>query len=182
MKNIILDIDDVTLQYVSALINYLNKSLGKNARKRQIKSWDLEKHYPAPKEEISKAWREFTDTKEFSNLRLIAGAKNGIQELSNYGKIYFVTYRNNGVREKTEENLKKVPAVWKDLIFSDRQSKIDIYRRLNASLVIDDSPSHILEAKNEGIEVLLFNQPWNQELDVGKQRVRNWKEILEYVK
>lgn len=178
-KKIIVDIDEVTLCYVSALIKYLNEKCKKNFRKRQIKSWDLNKYYPISNEELSRVWVEFTKRDEFSNLRLVNNAKQGIQELSKYGKIYFVTYRKKETKEKTEKNLEnKLPAVWQDVIFSDKQDKDKIFKKLNPRLIIDDSADQIQHAMNLGFDFLLFNCPWNKELDVGDKRVYSWKEII----
>ncbi len=182
MKNIVLDIDDVTLSYASALVSYLNKGFGKSFQKRQIKSFDLSLYYPLDKKSLSRGWEEFSRTEKYSNLRLINQAGDGINQISDLGKIYFVTCRQEELRKETEKNLRKVPEVWEDLIFTNGFCKGEIYKKINPFLVIDDNVNNFLESQRQGIDSLLFNQPWNQCIDVEEKRMRNWNEILEYLK
>ena len=47
--------------------------------------------------------------------------------------------------------------------------------------MVDDSLEHALDCSENGIKVLLFNQPWNQNGELPKSitRVYNWKEVLD---
>ncbi|MEM3405368.1 MAG: hypothetical protein QW117_00105 [Candidatus Pacearchaeota archaeon] len=178
MKNFIIDVDDVILQYVPALINYFNKKFNLKIKKRQIKSWEFSNYIPLPKERVLEVWEEFIKDNNFHNLRLVNYCREGIKKLSEYGNIYLVTYRSNDLKEKTEKNLNKLSKVWKDLIFTNKNKKIDICKKLDAFLIVDDSPISVREAKESNIISFLFDQPWNKKENKYSYRVKNWKEIL----
>jgi len=178
-KKIVVDIDEVVLDYVNALLKHLNEKFNMNIKKKQIKSWNITSYYPIPEEKLIYEWERFCEKDSFSNLRLINNAKEGIKKLSKYGEIYFVTYRSKNQKEKTEKNLEnKLPSLWQEIIFSNRNNKREIYEKLNPVLIIDDSSEQIKNAIELGFNFFLFNAPWNQEIDVGEKRAYGWKDIM----
>jgi len=181
MEKIVIDVDDVILNYASALIRHLNSNFGKNFRKKQVKSWDLAGYYPIETEEVIKVWEKFHETEQYSNLKIVDKAKEGMAELSKKGEIYLATYRDERFREKTERNLEKLPSIWEELIFTNGGRKRDIYKKLNASYVIDDSLRNVSDALQEKVEnTILFDQPWNHQDDAkfNYRRYRGWDEII----
>lgn len=50
--------------------------------------------------------------------------------------------------------------------------------------MIDDTPRVVLEMANYGIKSLLFDRPWNLEVEENPliQRVKSWEEIYDILK
>jgi uncharacterized HAD superfamily protein len=63
------------------------------------------------------------------------------------------------------------------------RKKSDICRDLSIELLIDDNLPTALEAAAEGLDVFLFDQPWNRDavLSRGVTRVRSWNEIAQKI-
>lgn len=181
MKKIIVDVDDVTLNYVPALVRYMNAELGTNLRKRDIKSWALASHFPVDQTKAQRTFESFHRTEEFANLRLVRWAKQEILELTEQAEIYFVTSRGDELRNQTEGNLKmKLPEIWQDILYSNWGSKVEIYRKIKPWAVIDDGPHYVEEALEHGINAWLYNEPWNQDVNgaANQKRVQNWREFM----
>jgi 5'(3')-deoxyribonucleotidase len=54
---------------------------------------------------------------------------------------------------------------------------------VDCQLYIDDNPERLLELAAKRPNVVIFDQPWNQEVETkpGLIRCKGWKEVLEYV-
>ena len=60
--------------------------------------------------------------------------------------------------------------------------KVSICKTEKVDLFIDDSIENCIAINNIGIDTLLFNSVLNEKQNVNIKRVRNWKEIFEYIK
>ena len=50
----------------------------------------------------------------------------------------------------------------------------------NVVFAVDDHPQHVQDYLNQGIQVFLMDQPWNQCFSAsGVTRVSNWGQLLE---
>ena len=59
------------------------------------------------------------------------------------------------------------------------RKKHEVCKEIGIDLLIDDYLGHANECSNDGIRVLLFDQPWNQgKLSNGTKRVYSWKDII----
>ena len=59
------------------------------------------------------------------------------------------------------------------------KSKYDICKELGISLILEDNKKTSLECATNGMDVILFDQPWNQGLTHKNiTRVKDWKEAM----
>lgn len=60
--------------------------------------------------------------------------------------------------------------------------KSDICKKLGADLLVDDQLEHAEDCARVGIEVLLYNSPWNQGIPLcGVTRVYSWHDIIDKI-
>ena len=58
------------------------------------------------------------------------------------------------------------------------ESKVDIAKKQNIDVFIDDSFDNFVELNNAGIFTYLYSAPWNMKYDVGHMRINNLKDIM----
>lgn len=124
------------------------------------------------KDEFSILYPYFTEM--LGNVNLKANAKEVIKKLTNLGhELYIITARSNKysarIEDVTLDMLDKNSIVVKKVYFGE-DKKSTLAKKLKLDLMIDDSVEVYKNMKKEGIECILFGD-----------KIRNWKEILEYI-
>lgn len=61
---------------------------------------------------------------------------------------------------------------------SDSYEKVGLLKALKADVYVDDKPSTFKECIKAGINVYLYDQPWNRKIETDK-RIKNLKELKE---
>lgn len=118
------------------------------------------------------------------NAKLKDNVKEVIDKLREEGnKIYLITYRNdfygNDYKKITERFLEKNDLIV-DGVYYKCTDKSVMCKKLNIDLFIDDKIVHCKEVSNISIDTLIFDSNYNK--DASFKRVRNFKEIYNYVK
>lgn len=117
----------------------------------------------------------------FTNTLPIKGAAEGVNYLSHYFEIIYLTARPKWAEELTRTWLKKHWFPEGLVICTDDKS--DWIIKLGANLAIDDSPKEIT-AINKLIRVCIYEQPYNKELSHIGYRFNwsnNWvRNIMDY--
>lgn len=85
-------------------------------------------------------------------------------------------------RSWTEKN--RLP--FNDILFCSEENtppqKLEYCRRISADIMIDDNPEIAVFLAENGMNVLLFDAPYNQSTEHENiTRVRSWNEILRYI-
>ena len=124
------------------------------------------------KDEFSILYPYFTEM--LGNVNLKANAKEVIRKLTDLGhELYIITARSNKysarIEDVTLDMLDKNSIVVKKVYFGE-DKKSTLAKKLKLDLMIDDSVEVYKNMKKEGIECILFGD-----------KIRNWKEILEYI-
>ena len=102
--------------------------------------------------------------------------KKVLTELANNNlDIILITARSIEDKNLTTNWLKKHNIPYDKLFFSD--NKVEICKKENIQLFIDDHIKHLLPMKKVGIPILLMNMKHNQEVNGEFKRVNNWLEI-----
>ena len=119
-------------------------------------------------------------------------AVKGVKELTKLGcEIVIVTSRVSKVAKPTRQWAEKYfSGMISDIFHLNYNSlnpivgKEDICKENEIRLLIDDHPYIIESMRNNGINTLLFDCPWNQDVIEGPLvlRVRSWQEIADYVR
>ena len=180
------DLDNSILDFDRPYFEFCNKRLGTNIKYNEIFSANYWEILNIPKEEAIHLVHEFQETKEFSNLNFIDGAKENISLLSErYGKFPILTSRDNKFELKTKRHIERIlPLSISDVYHCDQhfdqngRSKAHICDQLGIDVLIEDNVNHSIQCADIGVRVLLLDRPWNQNFSYSNVvRVRDWYEI-----
>ena len=121
--------------------------------------------------------------KIFDNCPLKKDAKRVINDLYKDNEIYFISARANRhvplLEEKTVEYLKLHKIKYTDIYFG-HDSKIDMFKKLNLDIMLDDDYDVYEEITNDNLKAIMFDGALNR----NKQgvKVNSWLEFEEYIK
>jgi hypothetical protein len=84
---------------------------------------------------------------------------------------------------------KYFPGIFSGIRFTNTYSgsgiklkKSQVCKEFNAKIIIEDDLMHITDCASNGIQVIVYNHPWNREgLSENITRVSDWNEILEKI-
>ncbi len=115
-------------------------------------------------------------------LQLKPYVKEVLDELSKDNELYIITarsrYYSNNVIKLTKEFIKKNNLPIKEIYFECfEEGKAIMCNKLKIDLFIDDKVNNCLEVQKIGIDVLLFNNKYEN-----LNSVDNWLDVLKYVK
>lgn len=168
-KTIGIDVDDVTLDLVTAWLHRYNCDHNDFLVESDIKSWGIGSY--------TKIGRKFYDYLKDPNLyakvRPIENSLSGVQSLNDMGfRVIFIT------ASTTEQSGVKYNILYNCGFLNRRE---DYYEAKDKSLIacdylVDDNPDNVKTAYGEGI---IYTREWNKSL-IGYPRVDNWLEIINY--
>ena len=120
------------------------------------------------------------------DLKVKDGAKEYIDKLKEDGHIiYIITGRDNGeysdAFNMTQEWLNNKKIYYDKLIFTNayKHDKYAVCIENNIDIMIDDSKTMCENYRDNGVNVLLMDSPYNKDSDL--KRANNWKEIYDYI-
>lgn len=174
----LIDIDDVLAELAEYWISLYNKDYGENLKKSDIHDWNIGGYTKIG----SKMYDYLDDPHLYENIQTVPYALNGINAIRNNDPEYemiYVTHSTRGhVGQKYDWLIKHGFLQEHDQYF-EGLSKHSISKFLfKADVMIDDNPRHIQEF--EGELAVLFNQPWNIELQkTHSPTLKNWKVLID---
>ena len=186
-RRIAVDLDEVIVDFIPAFLKFFNDRYGRNISFADITSYNLwESGIGETKEEAIKYVLEFCSTDSFTYVPLVRGSKEAINQLAGKYQVNVVTSRTEGLREKTDEFLRRhfpnTPLVVNyasDFYGGNNQTKAQICKALGVDVVIEDNLSYAFDCSKSGLIVYLLNKPWNQGiLPENIKRVESWQEIV----
>ncbi len=181
-----IDLDGVIADFVSGFLKFYNLKFNENILFENWQSYHFYDNLRKTKEEEIKLIDEFYNSNFFDDINLIDGAKKGVERLTIDNKVSIITARPIEYKEKTENFFKKNFSMnnW-DIFYSEKPKGVEIdkksiCKKLGIELMIEDSQDYARGCADEGIKVLLFNQPWNKNSREYENvnRVYNWKEVF----
>jgi len=181
--NIGIDIDGTVANLYESLIPYVRERK-KNPKLKDIttynmKGWNLEGN------KLTEILKGFEHTGEYLTLKPYKNSIKVVNELYENNKIYFLTARDQyqGVSWDTLywlfSNGFKL-----DGMFTKLRTKHNKIKELEIDLLIEDNPNEIdFEANYCGLNCIIYDQPWNQEIKENDliKRCKSWKEIRKYL-
>jgi uncharacterized HAD superfamily protein len=194
-RRIGIDLDDVLADFIGALLLYHNETYGTKLEKRHVTNFSFDSLLGGTLEERIKKVNDFTNTRYSQDMKPIEGAVKGIGALSTFGELFVITSRQDSLKERTAEWIKKYFGNKFSNIFhssnhyskaeNSGKTKAQLCRELGISTLIDDSLDYIKKCPPIGVRGILFGDyPWNQDrnLPVNVSRAKDWKEVLEQIK
>lgn len=189
-----IDVDEILAGFFENLLSYHNQRNGANFRKEDITNyhlWEI-KDWSLSKEETIKEVMDYYKTKMFDELPIIEKSREGTQKLFRRGhNLHIISSRPKEAEEKTISWIKSNYAnIFRSFNFAYSpekdfgKQKHEICRDKSINLIVEDSPLIARDCSENGISVLLFDYPWNNEtynLDSNPniQRIKGWKDLLE---
>lgn len=129
-------------------------------------------------------WNEFHRFGEYGHgykhLEPIEGARDALHKIIETGHdIIYVTNRPTYSKQDTLDSLRMHEFPVRELIFTEGK-KHPIMIERGVDTIIDDSPRVIKELlRFTDVDVYVYNQPFNQNIDGEFTRVSSWAEFLE---
>ena len=183
------DIDEIVTEFVRGYLELYNHKYNKNLKFEELFSYNLWEPLELDKQESIDLANEYYNTKNFENVSLVEGAEQGIKSLNSDHELIFITARPEHIQEKTKVFFKKIfPDFDFEIIYSKGVSggkipKCDLCEAQNVNIFIEDNKEYALECAEKGIKTILFDKPWNKDVDHENIiRVFSWEEILNKIK
>ncbi|MHB8660838.1 MAG: 5' nucleotidase, NT5C type [Minisyncoccota bacterium] len=190
IKTLGIDLDDVVIDFNTALCEWHNRHYGTSYERKDIVSYELAGLWKCTRDEARRRVFDFYNTIEHHLAPPVQGAIEGLHVLKKKNTLVGATSRPKAVRDLTLKWLRRQTLEVFDVIYFlghyhgpavERSiSKAEVCREVRTSLFIDDSLAHATSIACAGIPVLLFDTPWNQgAIPELVTRVSGWDEILE---
>ncbi len=186
LERIHLDIDDTIADTTTAFIEYVKNNYGVILNRNSFLTHSYAScipELPKDKDHI----RDFVNSIYFKKIIPIQDSEEIIKKLSKHNDFVIISGRSEAWKEETRSWLNKFfPSCFSEINLVNQYprpgetkltSKHELCKYLECTLAIDDDPYTALQIHNSCIEVMLFDQPWNKNLNNGIKRVFNWKEI-----
>ncbi len=106
-----------------------------------------------------------------------------LNRLKERHEIYIITARSNDLTNSVDLtiNYLKDYNIPHDKLITRAFDKVDDCIENGIDIMIDDKVSTIETIKAAGIETLLFNSKWNNNVETKSPRVDNWLEVEKYI-
>lgn len=185
-KIIGVDLDDVLLDFNSALCEWHNLKYGTSYTRADIFDFDLKNVWNISQEETNQKIVEFYHSKNHSDSLPMPGAVEAIKKLKQNNHLVIITSKPEYLRGQTDIWLQKYfPNSFESVHFTNnfhrngsKTAKADICDKLGVSVYIEDSIENAKTIAAPDRQVLLFNSPWNQSpIPPELVRVNSWEEI-----
>lgn len=163
------DVDDVTLELVSAWLKKYNTDHCDTLTESDIKSWDIGSYTKIG----HRMYDYLKDPNLYAKVRPVKNSFLGVQTLRNMDfRVIFIT------SSSIEQSGVKYNLLYNTGYLNRRE---DYFEATDKSLIkcdylIDDRPENVIEASGTGI---VYTREWNKSLK-GYLRVNNWNDIITY--
>jgi 5'(3')-deoxyribonucleotidase len=171
------DLDGVCGDYTAAFRLVVAEELGHRPEElAEQRSWDFSEWGLSP-DEFHRLHRvAVLEHRMFRTMPVMAGAADALWRLSDAGAwIRLITHRlyvNWGhavVLEDTAAWLDTAGIPYRDICFLGRKPEVE------ADVYVDDAPHNLDALAREGNEVIVYDQPYNRNVDA--PRARSWAEV-----
>jgi uncharacterized HAD superfamily protein len=197
MKRLVIavDCDDVIVNSALELLKHYHKTYGVEVPPAEAYSNDPKIWGVKDVDERIERVTEYLKTAEYQSLPPIKAALEALLALKEQHELHLVTGRVEFLKPSTLAWIDKhFPGVFTSIEFTNfivpashkhvTRSKADIARQLAADVFIEDHPHHARIVADAGVQVLLYDWPWNRSIGEGVAnvtRVRDWREIVDFI-
>ena len=183
-----LDFDDIITDFLSALLEYHNGKYKRNDKLSDFKEYKYWPVWGVDRDEETKRVLDFHDDGSFDKIKPIRDAVESVNKLSERHKLFIITARSLRFEQKTEAWIKKhfgkkIKVLYSGDFFTGTASnKAKICLNEGISLMLEDNMEYALDCAKNGIRVILFDKPWNQDVEHKNViRVFDWKEAIKEI-
>ncbi len=183
------DCDEVLAQFLKAYLLFHNERYHTDMRPEQFTSYFSWNFLGISREEETKRLYEFYETDYFRTMEPVPGSQEGTARLAEREDLVIITARQFEITEPTQKWITAhYPGRFQGIAFGNHygktpgsQPKAVMCKRFGVHTLIEDSLKNAQECASAGIDVLLYDAPWNQTsaLPERVQRVYSWDAIVE---
>lgn len=180
---LVFDLDDTLLQLTPAFLQYVAKNNKKHVQFSNIKGSLHVLLRMTEKEELD-LWKEFMYQPTYLQVKPEKNLKRTLLNFKKKFRIIILTNRNKHFMKAAKQWLNKyLPNCYDKLISAhkpngDLTPKGKICKKLKAAYLIDDEPNNLYSARENGISIIVFDQPWNQRVSSKIPRISKIKELM----
>jgi len=183
-----IDVDEVLADLMNPLVRFHNENYETNLSRKHFKTFNLWETWGGTEEDAKQKVYDFFQSGYFRNIKPVENSQESINILSKKNNLVIVTSRPDYIKEKTLSWIKEnFQDCFLDVYFTSEWSnngktrKTDICKKINTNFMIEDDLNKSIEIAKIGINVLLFDCPWNKSPNLPKNitRIYNWNEILQ---
>ncbi len=169
-KRITVDLDGVVADLVTPLLSLVAKRYDLHYRFEDVRHYQLERVMPSLSADDVLTMVEETISEKHFQIPAVPGAVSTLQQLSHSYELAIITSRKDIWRVPTEHWIQReLPAIPLETFFTTTADgnvlnghKSTILRDLGSVLHLEDGLHFAKEVAEQGIPVILFDQPWNQ--------------------
>ncbi len=178
--NICIDIDG-TITNPYHFIPYLNDMYNKQITEAECITHKLEELYEVKLDDLLKAFH--TDyIYAYKEANVVEGAKEVIKDLNENHNLYFVTARDEMLKDITQGWLNENDLGYIDVHLLGSDYKVNKAKELECNIFIEDNPSNAMQLAQEGLTVLLIDNNYNKDIDNKNIiRVSSWNDIKDFI-
>ncbi len=192
--NIGVDMDSVLAEIIEPLDSFHNIRYQTNLQFEDHSVYNLMGLWNCTETEMIDRIHEFYLSSYFAQTKPIKGAVEGITKLAKKNKLILITSRPLFIEDMSQKWLdnyfkgKFVKICHTNQVTQAHEKKIkksDVCVRESVEIMIDDHLDYAYDCAQAGIQVLLFEAPWNKKRTIEKKykqnikRVSNWTEITD---
>jgi FMN phosphatase YigB (HAD superfamily) len=191
-KLLLVDVDGVLLDWIGGFATWIRKYQFSDHSQYKFATTGVKllEDGPIPKEIVTNYIKLFNSSLEFGYLNAIEGAKKGLNHL--YKKEWEIVTLSSFSDDELafaarEDNIHDhFGHVFSDCdhlpLDASKKASLQYYRDTypdHLILFIDDSPQHVIDALEVGIDAKLFVRPHNNQHDLVRDYGVNWNDIVE---
>jgi|SRR3989344_5882986 len=190
-----IDCDEVLVNLVGPFLEFNRERYGKVVERAGVFSYDFSEVLGITKDEDYKRFSEFFNSDYVSRILPLEGSQKAIIILSKRNELYVITSRPLSIKDATKKLIESnyggsfleihhtdeiTDFTFKKADGKRRTLKVDICKKLNVELMIEDSLDKAISCAEGGINTFLMDTPWNQNGTLPKniKRVYGWEHIL----
>ncbi|MBT3397396.1 hypothetical protein HOA55_00105 [archaeon] len=188
---IAVDIDGVLRDLMGGFWEYYNRENSTDFKSCEQGVYNLGEIIGVSYEEAGKLLDDYCLSEDFKMVKAIEGSSDAVALLKRYHELFAITACPSWMKEDTEEFLgNNYSGHFSQLIFSGEfypgqssKSKDKICGDLEIGVIVEDNAFHSECYAGKGLQVLLFNQPWNQKLSHENViRCYGWGDVVAEIK
>lgn len=187
-KIIAVDVDEVKFPFVAQFASWHNTVYGTSVREADFTSYMFEEPLGVDTATVVERVYQFHEVDDL-HVPPIDGAEEGLSALSGTYHLHSLTARHPRFREHTRRwigarslPIDEVHTIGHPVTMKEQyKSKAETCQSIGAIALIDDSPHHVAECLDIGIDAVLFGDyPWNQDAPKSMKRCADWSAVVRH--
>ena len=189
MARIHVDIDDTIADTTSTFIDFMIHKYKFKINKEELNDHAYNKIICSLMKKDKDFFREFEKSNFFNKIKPVKNSQKIISNLAKNNELILISGRPLNLLEGTKKWIEKYfPNCFLEIYLINQYPrageekgprKFELCKKLNCSFSIEDDAISALSLAEIGVNVLLFNQPWNKNANLNRNitRVSTWHEV-----